>query len=767
MGIGLAANKGQRGGSDKAAAFAQMAERYRRKGDAERAVDLCRDGLLQFPDHLSGRVTLGWALLDLGRYDEARTELEQVLKRAPDNLTAIRGLAELHDRAESSMPVDMGAPHEWPAADEVDALSAAPAESDDDDSDAPVLEMPGSATESDPELDALIGNVVSTDVADVEAAAAALDISSDAADPADAIDAEALTSASLSPPELVSAAEAALEQMVEAVEVTGADETDDDDVDEPVALTRHADQDLAAHAALLDETGLDPDLNDALAGLEAGLEDGVAEAQARDERLAADAADAAETAADAAAIADESPGKADAAADDDANAAAEQGLGEDARADLADAAMAAALALPMVDAQDGAPSAFESALEGAETAGDDTGIELQDTESETDAVLPATLENPVALVDAGIDHAEPDVEAASDDLAAVDLTDAAAEDLLDAVAMFEDAHEQAAEPHALDLDADTALEAPDTTQDAVPDTDRESDLRAALEAADEADATELALAQLESADQADDMEADLAAFGVVDEMPDPATDVTEVAPLVASAEPDFAASDSTPLADHDSPLVSGRADAAVTEALAAGAANARVAPEDADDEGAGSDDDAGGFGSAYDLEAVRGGDDDDVFGQVHADRRAADADTRDADDADDDDDGGSDLTDFDSSSDAVAAALAAAQAAGGNQGLADQLTAYSRIQESEPAAVDHRELGVSSELAAMLSGGGSKDWTPPTVDAGIPPSVADAEPDDVLPVQAAGAGATPLSRLEQMLRRIQARRLRLATDSVA
>ena len=45
-------------------------------------------------------MTFGWALLDLGRYEEARTQLEMVLKRMPDNLAAIRGLAELHDRSE-------------------------------------------------------------------------------------------------------------------------------------------------------------------------------------------------------------------------------------------------------------------------------------------------------------------------------------------------------------------------------------------------------------------------------------------------------------------------------------------------------------------------------------------------------------------------------------------------------------------------------------------------------------------------------------------
>lgn len=95
-------------------AFGAIAERFRRAGDLERAVALCQEGLVKFPDHLSARVTLGWSLLDLGRYDEARDALESALKRAPDNLAAIRGLAELHDRAEHTMLVPMDGPGQWP-----------------------------------------------------------------------------------------------------------------------------------------------------------------------------------------------------------------------------------------------------------------------------------------------------------------------------------------------------------------------------------------------------------------------------------------------------------------------------------------------------------------------------------------------------------------------------------------------------------------------------------------------------------------------------
>jgi hypothetical protein len=77
------------------------AEKVRRAGNPQGAIDLCRDALVRFPGHLSARVTLGWALLDLGQLKEAREEFEIVRKSAPDNFAAIRGLAQLHVLEES------------------------------------------------------------------------------------------------------------------------------------------------------------------------------------------------------------------------------------------------------------------------------------------------------------------------------------------------------------------------------------------------------------------------------------------------------------------------------------------------------------------------------------------------------------------------------------------------------------------------------------------------------------------------------------------
>ena len=80
-------------------AFAALAEEYRRGGQFEDAIAICEAGLQRHPAYLSARVTLGRALIETGRFDEARAQLEQVLRAAPENLAAIRGLADLHHRA--------------------------------------------------------------------------------------------------------------------------------------------------------------------------------------------------------------------------------------------------------------------------------------------------------------------------------------------------------------------------------------------------------------------------------------------------------------------------------------------------------------------------------------------------------------------------------------------------------------------------------------------------------------------------------------------
>ena len=112
-------------------AFAALAEEYRRGGRFDEAIETCNTGLVRHPSYLSAHVTLGRALIEVGRLQEARTELEYVLKLAPENLAAIRGLAEIHHRIGDEPLEDAVEPAETslppaPAAVETHEAAAAP-----------------------------------------------------------------------------------------------------------------------------------------------------------------------------------------------------------------------------------------------------------------------------------------------------------------------------------------------------------------------------------------------------------------------------------------------------------------------------------------------------------------------------------------------------------------------------------------------------------------------------------------------------------------
>jgi tetratricopeptide (TPR) repeat protein len=90
-------------------AFAALAEEYRKEGRYAEAIEICRVGLQRHPAYLSARVTLGRALIGVGDLDAARLELESVLRVAPENLSAIRAMAEIYTQLRDA--------EVWPAAD--------------------------------------------------------------------------------------------------------------------------------------------------------------------------------------------------------------------------------------------------------------------------------------------------------------------------------------------------------------------------------------------------------------------------------------------------------------------------------------------------------------------------------------------------------------------------------------------------------------------------------------------------------------------------
>ena len=101
----------RRVGNDPASvAFAALAEEYRRAGRHEDAISTCMVGLVRHPSYVSARVTLGRALVETGKYDDARVEFEHVLRLAPENLAAIRALAALHEQSDDPVPSKIAAP---------------------------------------------------------------------------------------------------------------------------------------------------------------------------------------------------------------------------------------------------------------------------------------------------------------------------------------------------------------------------------------------------------------------------------------------------------------------------------------------------------------------------------------------------------------------------------------------------------------------------------------------------------------------------------
>ena len=78
--------------------FAQLAEEHRRSGEHPEAVRVCRAGLRHHPEYHSARVTLGRALLAMGKLGDAERELQLALRAAPENLAAQREMGELYRR---------------------------------------------------------------------------------------------------------------------------------------------------------------------------------------------------------------------------------------------------------------------------------------------------------------------------------------------------------------------------------------------------------------------------------------------------------------------------------------------------------------------------------------------------------------------------------------------------------------------------------------------------------------------------------------------
>lgn len=75
--------------------FAPLANEYRKAGDPEQAIAICRAHLAQQPGHMSGHVVYGQALYDAKRVEEARVVFEKALSLDPDNSIVLRQLGDI------------------------------------------------------------------------------------------------------------------------------------------------------------------------------------------------------------------------------------------------------------------------------------------------------------------------------------------------------------------------------------------------------------------------------------------------------------------------------------------------------------------------------------------------------------------------------------------------------------------------------------------------------------------------------------------------
>ena len=78
--------------------FAPLANEYRKAGDVQQAIAICRTYVPQQPGHMSGHIVFGQALFEAGDHDEARGVFEAALGLDPENLLALRHLGAIVER---------------------------------------------------------------------------------------------------------------------------------------------------------------------------------------------------------------------------------------------------------------------------------------------------------------------------------------------------------------------------------------------------------------------------------------------------------------------------------------------------------------------------------------------------------------------------------------------------------------------------------------------------------------------------------------------
>lgn len=75
--------------------FAPLANEYRKAGEIDQAIAICREYLPQQPGHMSGHIVFGQALYEARQFDESKAVFETALTLDPENLIALRHLGDI------------------------------------------------------------------------------------------------------------------------------------------------------------------------------------------------------------------------------------------------------------------------------------------------------------------------------------------------------------------------------------------------------------------------------------------------------------------------------------------------------------------------------------------------------------------------------------------------------------------------------------------------------------------------------------------------
>jgi tetratricopeptide (TPR) repeat protein len=78
--------------------FAPLADAYRKAGELDRAIDLCKSGLERHPDYVSAHIVYGRCLLDMKNDAGASDVFAKVLALDPENIIALKILGEVAER---------------------------------------------------------------------------------------------------------------------------------------------------------------------------------------------------------------------------------------------------------------------------------------------------------------------------------------------------------------------------------------------------------------------------------------------------------------------------------------------------------------------------------------------------------------------------------------------------------------------------------------------------------------------------------------------